>query len=320
MTLRKLTLALMLPALLFVQAGIGQAAELLQVTPSVWRVKGDRPGAAVSSVIATDEGLMVVDSTCRSEGDAEWLKGELRRRFNRPVRYVVLSHDHEDHICNLDVFDDTALTIAQERTRAHIVREGRNTSIPDITFETRATVWLGGKEIQILHFGPSHSDNLVQVYLPSERVLIAPDFMQRGQGLIPDFRDMDVDNMLRVWNHVYRMYDIDVIVNGHGDPSPREDILNNIRYVTALRQRVLDEMVRGTPLPTMLETVRLPEFASWRGYDRLLRPDIATMWYYLYSRREPNLGPAHDAWQNVEAVILNGAAEATNTQQQPRRQ
>ena len=314
MNMRNLAVTCALAALALVQAGIAHAAELLQVTESVWRVKGDRPGAAVASVIVTNEGLMVVDSTCRSEGDAVWLKAELRRRFNLPVRYVVLSHDHEDHICNLDVFDDTALTIAHERTREHIVREGRNTSIPDITFDSHATVWLGGKEIQILHFGSAHSDNLVQVYVPSERVLIAPDFMQRGQGLIPDFRDMDVDNMLRIWNHVYRMYDIDVIVNGHGDPSTKEDILNNIRYVTALRQRVLDEMVRGTPLPVMMDTIQLPEFASWRGYDRMLRPGIATMWYYLYGRREPNVGPAHDAWQNVEAVILNGAAEATNVQ------
>ena len=72
--------------------------------------------------------------------------------------------------------------------------------------------------------------------------------MQRGKGLIPDFRDMDVDNMLKTWNYVYRMYDIDVIVNGHGGTSSKEDILNNIQFVTTLRQAVLDEMVKGTSL------------------------------------------------------------------------
>ena len=312
MLLRRSALAFAAMLVSTIHCAAAQAAELVQVTESVWRVRGDRPGAAVASVVVSPSGLMVIDSTCRSEGDAAWLKGELQRRFNQPVRYVVLSHDHEDHICNLDVFDDTAITIAHERTREHIVRENRNTSIPSITFDTRATVWLGDKEIQILHFGPSHSDNLVQVYVPSERVLIAPDFMQRGQGLFPDFRDMDIDGMLRTWNYVYRMLDIDVIINGHGEPSPREEILNNIRYVSALRERVLQEMVNGKSLPEMMDTIQLPEFANWRGYDRLLRGNIATMWYYLYGRREPNLGPAHDAWQNVEAVILQGAAEANN--------
>ncbi len=287
------------------------AATLEQASPSVLWVKGDRPGAAISSVIVTTEGLLVVDATCRSEGSAVWLKSELNKRFKQPVKYVVLSHDHEDHICDLDVFDDTATTVAHVRTRDAVVREKRNTSVPDITFEDKLSLWLGAREIQLVHFGPTHSDNLIQVYLPDEKVLIAPDFMQRGKGLIPDFRDMDVDNMLRVWNYVYRMYDIDVIVNGHGGTSPKEDILNNIHYVRTLRQSVLDEMVKGTSLDTMRATMKLPEFADWRGYPQWLDADIVSMWDYLYRKREPNLGPAHDAWQNVVDKVLHGAA-ATN--------
>lgn len=254
---------------------------------------------------------MVVDATCRSEGTAAWLKDEVKRRFKLPVKYVVLSHDHEDHICDLDVFDDTATTIAHVKAREAVVREKRNTSVPDVTFEDRMSLWLGGREIQLLYFGPTHSDNLIQVYLADEKVLIAPDFMQRGKGLIPDFRDMDVDNMLKVWNYVYRMYDIDVIVNGHGGTSPKDDILNNIHFVTTLRQAVLDEMVEGTSLQTMLETLKLPEFAGWRGYPQWLEADIASMWDYLYRKREPNLGPAHDAWQNVVDKVVDGAAATT---------
>lgn len=312
MTIRKFGLACIGAMLL--SSASAQAAELLQVSPSVWWVKGARPGAAVSSVITTPEGLIVVDATCRTDGDALWLKAELKKRFTQPVKYVIQSHDHEDHICNLDVFDDTATTVAHVKNREAIVREGRNTSVPDITFDSKASLWLGGKEIQLLYFGPTHSDNLIQVYVPDEKVLIAPDFMQRGTGLIPDFRDMDVDRMLEVWNYYYRMYDIDVIVNGHGEPSSKEDILNNIKFVTALRQKVLDEMVKGTPLPKMLETVTMPEFAEWRGYKMWLKADIVTMWDYLYRKREPNLGPQHDAWQNVVGKIMDGAAEATNTE------
>lgn len=303
-------LGLMLLALTGAQVESAAAATLEQASPSVYWVKGDRPGAAISSVIATGEGLIVVDATCRSEGTAAWLKGELKTRFKQPVKYVVLSHDHEDHICNLDVFDDTATTVAHVNTREAVVREKRNTSVPDITFEDRLSLWLGGREIQLLHFGPTHSDNLIQVYVPAEKVLIAPDFMQRGKGLIPDFRDMDVDNMLKTWNYVYRMYDIDVIINGHGGTSPKEDILNNIHYVQTLRQAVLDEMVKGTSLPAMLQTMKLPQFADWRGYPQWLEADIVTMWDYLYRKREPNLGPAHDAWQNVVDKILKGAAAA----------
>lgn len=307
---KALRVGLMLLAVFGASVTTARAATLEQASPSVYWVKGDRPGAAISSVIVTNEGLVVVDATCRSEGTAVWLKGELKTRFKQPVKYVVLSHDHEDHICDLDVFDDTATTVAQVKTRDAVVREKRNTSVPDITFEDKLTLWLGGKEIQLVYFGPTHSDNLIQVYLPSEKALIAPDFMQRGKGLIPDFRDMDVDNMLKTWNYVYRMYDIDVIINGHGGTSPKEDILNNIQYVQTLRQSVLDEMVKGTSLPAMVQTMKLPQFADWRGYPQWLEADIVSMWDYLYRKREPNLGPAHDAWQDVVNKVLKGAAAA----------
>lgn len=286
------------------------AAKLERVSPMVWRVVGDRPGAAVASVIVTSEGLAVMDSTCRSEGDAKWLKAELPKHFKQPVRYVILSHDHEDHICGLQVFDDTATTISHTLTREHIVREKRNTSVPDITFDTRMSLFMGGKQIDLLYFGPSHSDNLIQVYVPEDKVLIAPDFMQRGRGLLPDFRDMDVDSMLKIWDQVLKMDDVDIIVNGHGDPSGKEDIKNNIYFVKTLRKRVLDAMVAGQSLDEMFTTITMSDFRDWRGYDMWLKGDIATMWDYLYRKREPNLGPAHDAWQDVVPKVVNGAASA----------
>ena len=98
-----------------------------------------------------------------------WLKAELKKRFKQPVKYVVLSHDHEDHICDLDVFDDTATTVAQVKARDAVVREKRNTSVPDIAFEDKMSLWLGGREIQLVYFGPTHSDNLIQVYLRTRK-------------------------------------------------------------------------------------------------------------------------------------------------------
>jgi len=292
-------------------AAPGHAAKLQQASKSVWWVQGDRPGAAVASVVVTPDGLVVVDSTCRSEGNAKWLKGELKSRFNLPVKYVILSHDHEDHICDLDVFDDTAITVAHRLNREAIVREKRNTSVPDLVFDKEMSIYLGGKELQLLYFGPTHSDNLIQVYLPEEKVLIAPDFMQRGKGFIPDFRDMDVDNMLRTWDYVYRNYDIDVIINGHGPPSPKDDILNNIKLVKTMRQRVLDAMVAGQSLEQIRKSVTMADFADYRGYEMWLQADLVTMWDYLYRKREPNLGPAHDAWQSVIDKVVKGASYAT---------
>jgi glyoxylase-like metal-dependent hydrolase (beta-lactamase superfamily II) len=232
---------------------------LVEVTPNVFLTESS-PGAANTSVIVTDEGLVVVDATCRSQANPTWLKGELDRRFDVPVKYVILSHDHEDHICGLQVFDDTATTISHANAREHILREGRRTSIPDVIFEDRLDFFLGGKQFILYYFGPTHSDNLIQIHIPDERVLIAPDISRAGRSIVvPDYRDADVNNFL--W---FR------------------------EYLTALRDRVLDEMIAGATIEQILERVTMEDYSHYANYDNWLRSNVISMWDNMYRYREPN--------------------------------
>lgn len=63
---------------------------------------------------------------------ARWLKAELSRRFAKPVKYLVYSHDHADHISGGEVFADTAIVIAHERTQAVILNDGRRRCPTDV--------------------------------------------------------------------------------------------------------------------------------------------------------------------------------------------
>ena len=188
---------------------------LVEITPNVFRTQ-HAPGASNSVVVVTSAGLAVVDGTCRGTGNPEWLKGELNRRFDLPVKYVILSHDHEDHICGLQVFDDTAITIAHVNAREHILREKRNTSIPDIVFEDRLEFYLGDTRFILYYFGPTHSDNLIQIHIPDERVLIAPDISRADRSLVlPDFRDANVNNVIKVLGVLSKLDHVDIVVPGH---------------------------------------------------------------------------------------------------------
>ena len=75
---REFRLGLLLCAATFGQAVVAQEQEdgsprLVQLTESVYRVV-HRPMAANTSVVVTDEGLIVIDATCRGQGNPEWLK------------------------------------------------------------------------------------------------------------------------------------------------------------------------------------------------------------------------------------------------------
>lgn len=262
---------------------------LVEITENVFLTQ-HAPGAANSVVVVTGEGLVVVDGTCRGSGNSEWLKGELSRRFDVPVKYVILSHDHEDHICGLQVFDDTAVTIAHVNAREHILRENRNTSIPDIVFEDRLELFLGGKRFVLYYFGPTHSDNLIQVHLPDERVLIATDISRAGRSLVvPDFRDANVNNMIDTLELLSRLNDVEIVVPGHWGVSTQESFLWYREYLIALRDRVLEEMIAGASIEEILERVTMDDFSHYGNYDLWLRSNIISMWDNMYRYREPNV-------------------------------
>jgi len=262
--------------------GVNRSIE--QVSKSVYRWGSDNQYGAY---IVGSNSIAVVDGHYCPSGTMQWLKDELAKRHNVPVKYVILSHDHPDHICNTQVFDDTAIAIGHANILQHIIREKRPSMIPEITFDESMDVLLGGVSLRLMYLGPSHSDNLIQVHVPGEKVMIAID-MAKGKSLFPDYRDMDVHSMLRILKILGNMADIDIVLPGHGPVSDQQNFHDQYRYMQALRDQVLDYIVQGKSLAEIRDLVTLAEFSDYGGYSRWLDQNVVTMWDYLYRYREPN--------------------------------
>jgi len=262
----------------------GRDRSIEQVSPSVYRWGSD---GQYGAYILTSEGIIVVDGHYCPSGTVAWLKEELARRHDVPVRFVVLSHDHEDHVCHSELFSDTALTIGHRNIRPHIVREHRISAVPEITFEDEMDLHLGGLLVTLLYVGPSHSDNLIHVHVPAEGVLISIDVARNS--LFPDLRDMDVHGMLRGLEQLSRLDDVDIVLPGHGPTLLDQDNFERTHdFLETLRDRVLDEMIAGRTLPEIRQRVRMDEFRDLGGLDQSLDANIVTMYDYLYRYREPN--------------------------------
>jgi glyoxylase-like metal-dependent hydrolase (beta-lactamase superfamily II) len=224
---------------------------------------------------------------CGSNG-TQWLKDELAKRFDVPVTYTILSHDHEMHICGLEVFRDTARSISHVNAKPHIVREKRRTVIPEITFEDRMLIDLGGIEVVLMYLGPTHTDNLIQVHIPSEKVLIAVDFVREGKSLaMPELRDLDIDNSIRALGFLGRMENVDIVVPGHGGITNQQAFLYVRDYLQALKDRVLEQMVAGKGIEEILEIVTMDDFSDYGWFDQWIRANVITMWEQMYHYREP---------------------------------
>jgi len=262
----------------------GQDRSIVQVSPSVYRWGSD---GQYGAYILTEEGIIVVDGHYCPSGTVAWLKEELARRHDVPVRFVVLSHDHQDHICHTELFSDTAVTVGHRRIRPHIVRESRISAVPQVTFEEQMDLHLGDVAVTLLYVGPSHSDNLIHVHVPDEGVLISIDVARNS--LFPDLRDMDVHGMLDGLRELERLENVDVVLPGHGPTLLDQDNFTRMReFLQTLHDRVLDQMIAGNPLPEIRRNVRMDEFSDLGGLDRYLDVNIVTMYDFLYRYREPN--------------------------------
>lgn len=261
--------------------------QIEQLSEHVYRYGGLTNGA----FIVGDEAIAVVDGQiCGSNGTA-WLKQQLAERFDVPVRYTILSHDHEMHICGLEVFSDTAIAISHVNAKPHIIREKRRTVIPQVTFDTSMELDLGGIDVVLMYLGPTHTDNLIQVHIPDERVLIAVDFVREGKSLaMPELRDTDVPNSIKALGILGRMEDVDIVVPGHGGVTDQQAFLYFRDYLVALRERVLEQMVAGKSIEEILTIVTMDDFSDYGWFHQWIRSNVITMWEQMYHYREPTEG------------------------------
>jgi glyoxylase-like metal-dependent hydrolase (beta-lactamase superfamily II) len=82
----------------------------------------------VSVFMVTSEGIVLVEPI--GTEFATWLKGELARRFNVPVKYVIYSHSHWDHASGGAVYADTARFIGHENLLKNLAMPPTGTPLP----------------------------------------------------------------------------------------------------------------------------------------------------------------------------------------------
>jgi len=116
--------------------GWAQARAMYQQTQykgqEIGKLTGDvyyaRMDDYVSAFMVTSEGIVLVEPIGTEM--AMWLKAELTKRFNVPVKYVIYSHSHWDHASGGAVYADTARFIGHENLLKNIAMPPANTPLP----------------------------------------------------------------------------------------------------------------------------------------------------------------------------------------------
>lgn len=234
-----------------------------------------------SVVLVTDAGVMVTDPI--NKDAAQWLKDEIASRFGKPIKYLVYSHDHVDHIAGGEVFG-AANVIAHENARADIIGEKRPTAVPNITFSDNMTINLGGNAVALSYLGRSHSDNMIVMNFPRQRVLFAVDFIPIKSLPWKTLTDAYIPEWIDAVKRVEAM-DFDILMPGHGSPGSKADVTALREYMETLYGAVLSGMREGQTLQQLKENINLPEYAGWGNYDKHLSLNIEGMYNQISLHR-----------------------------------
>ena len=240
----------------------------------------------VSVFMVTEDGVIATDPI--TPDAAEWLNKEINERFGKPVRYVIYSHDHQDHVAGGAAFNG-ATFIAHENTREPISSGEFPIVMPHITFNDEMSVVLGGKRVELFYHGPGHSNNMIFMRFPEERILFVVDAVELFSVPYRDFPGDDINGLLSTLTALEAV-DFDILVSGHSlaeGLSPvgtREDMVVYREYIMTLMERVGAELAAGKSVDDIKASVTMSEYQHLGAYDVWQQLNVEGMARYLNAR------------------------------------
>jgi glyoxylase-like metal-dependent hydrolase (beta-lactamase superfamily II) len=237
-----------------------------QVGANTWFVQGEaalgtpanRNFISNAGFVITPEGVVVIDAL-GSPALAQSLMATIRQITPLPIRYVIVTHYHADHIYGLQAFKAAGATIVAHRAslaylhsdtaqlRLAASRQELAPWINEATALTGADRWLdggttlalGGEVFHIHHVGPAHTAEDLVVHAQKAGVMFAGDLVFRGR--IPFVGQADSQGWIASLGRLIALKP-HTVVPGHGPVcnEPLADLQLTRDYLVHLRKTMQD--------------------------------------------------------------------------------
>ena len=250
--------------------------DLTKVTDHVYSF---RSGIHRAMVVVTSDGVIVTDPI--NSAAAKNMMDEIRKVTDKPVKFVIYSHNHWDHIAGARTFKDQGAKIIQHALAAQHTRPNPDVVPADETFkDDKHVVTLGDQTIELIYVGPSHGSGMIVMRVPKERVLNIVDICTPQRIGFRNFPDGSPQDTIKALRKVEAL-DFDRIVPGHGPASApkaevtaiRECLEDLTRAVSAAKEKA------GSPLALdqITELVKAdlrPKYGQWGEFDNWMMMNV----------------------------------------------
>ncbi len=260
---------------------------------NVWAavaVPGSGAGSNSGFVIG-DDGVAIIDSFQKADA-ARQLLAEIHKITPLPVKYVVNTHYHIDHVSGNGVYAEAGATIiAQRNVRDWIHTENlkfygvgitpaQKASVegltgPQVAYDGSIDLYLGARRISVRYF-PGHTGGDSVVLIDDANVIFCGDLFWRHT--LPNLIDATTADWVATLDTLTKAHSGAAFVSGHGGVGTIDDVNAFRGYLVELRRLVSEGRTAGKSGDALVEelTAKLKEkYGDWSAFDHFVKRNIA---------------------------------------------
>jgi cyclase len=241
--------------------GRGRGAQgvqpIQQVKPGLYMVAG---AGANSLVRVTNDGVIVMDGKLAGDQNYNGLIDQIKTVTDKPVKFLIVTHHHADHTGNNATFLEAgAQVIGHENLKKNLATYQSNPlpASPSITYDEDYVVRLGGVEVQVHHYGRSHTSGDSIVYYPDLKVVALSDAVTTGtMGPLIDYAG---GGSALDWKHVLDAVlklDFDAAIPGNGPVLTKADVQAFTTKFDTVIDRATELIRRGVAKDQLLSQLK----------------------------------------------------------------
>ena len=251
--------------------------KVTKVAGNVYMLQGAGGNIAAS---VGDDGIVVVDDQYAPLADK--IQAALKGITDKPIRFVINTHYHEDHTGGNEFFQQKAPIIAHDNVRKRLEdggTAGNNASVkfeakpqpksalPIITFDHDVTVHLNGEDIRALHVPSGHTDGDSVIFFPKSNVVhMGDDFVTYGFPFIDLGGGGSVEGMIAGLESIIPKLPPDVkVIPGHGPVSNLDDVRAYLKMLKDTTAAVQAGIKRGKTMDQLKQEKVLEPWKKYSG-------------------------------------------------------
>jgi cyclase len=252
-------------------------------------VPGSGAGSNSGFVIG-DDGVAVIDSFQKADA-AISLLAEIRKMTQLPVKYVINTHYHIDHVTGNGVYADAgAAIVAQKYVRDWIhtenkkfyganITEAQKASVesltgPTMVYDTTLDLRLGSRAIAVRYeLGHTGGDSVV--FIPDANVVFCGDLFWRHT--LPNLIDASTEAWIATLGKLTQAHSTAAFISGHGDVGTVDDVKAFQEYLIDLRRLVSEGRASGKTGDALVDDLmpKLKEkYGDWGAFNNFAKRNI----------------------------------------------